>query len=123
MTADWHISRRDAEDDYEDAREMHIAERAAELLAEYQRDDEKVTEAVKEFMAYGNGDDHTRATWVFLCSYRNTDTDRGIADAANALAADLQSYINPILREWAEDKAREEVAQNEANQSEARDAA
>lgn len=121
--ADWHISRRDSEDDREDAREQLIAERAADLLAEYQRDDEKVTEAVKEFMAYGDGEDHVRATWVFLCAYRNTDTDRGIADAANTLAADLQSYINPILREWAEDKARAEVAQNEANQSEVRSAA
>jgi hypothetical protein len=123
MSADWHISRRDAEDDYEDAREVYIAERSAELLAEYQRDDDKVTEAVKEFMSYGDGEDHIRATWVFLCSYRNTETDRGIADAANALATDLQSYINPILREWAEDKAREELAQNETNQSEARSAA
>lgn len=121
--ADWHISRRDSEDDREDAREQLIAERAADLLAEYQRDDEKVTEAVKEFMAYGDGEDHVRATWVFLCAYRNTDTDRGIADAANTLAADLQAYINPILREWAEDKARAEVAQNEANQSEVRSAA
>lgn len=121
--ADWHISRRDSEDDYEDARETYIAERSAELLAEYQCDDDKIIEAVKEFMAYHDGDDHVRATWVFLCAYRNTDTDRGIADAANALASDLQSYINPILREWAEDKAREEVAQNEANQSEVRSAA
>jgi len=121
--ADWHISQSDAEDDYEDIREVYIAERADELLAEYQRDDEKVTEAVKEFMAYGDGEDHIRATWVFLCAYRNTNTAHGIADAANRLAADLQSYINPILREWAEDKAREEVAHNEANRSEARSAA
>lgn len=121
--ADWHISRRDSEDDYEDARETYIAERTAELLAEYQCDDDKIIEAVKEFMAYGDGEDHVRATWVFLCAYRNANTDRSIADAANVLAADLQSYINPIMREWAEDKAREEVAQNEANQSEAREAA
>lgn len=121
--ADWHISRRDSEDDYEDAREQLIAERAADLFAEYQRDDEKVTEAVKEFMTYGDGEDHVRATWVFLCAYRNTDTDRGIADAANALATDLQAYINPILREWAEDAARAEVEQNEANRADAKVAA
>lgn len=121
--ADWHISRRDSEDDREDAREQLIAERAADLQAEYQRDDEKVTEAVKEFMAYGDGEDHVRATWVFLCAYRNTDTDRGIADAANRLAADLQAYINPILREWAEDAARAEFEQNEANRADAKVAA
>ena len=121
--ADWHISRRDSEEDFRDPREVHIAERAAELLAEYQRDDDKIIEAVKEFMAYGDGEDHVRATWVFLCAYRNANTDRSIADAANVLATDLQSYINPILREWAEDKAREEVAQNEANQSKVRSAA
>lgn len=121
--ADWHTIRRDSEDDCEDAREQLIAERAADLLAEYQRDDEKVTEAVKEFMAYGDGEDHVRATWVFVCAFNNANTDRGIADAANTFMTDLRSYINPILREWAEDKARTEVKQNESNRADAKVAA
>lgn len=121
--ADWHISRRDSEEDYEDAREVRIAERAAELLAEYQRDDDMTGKALDEFMGFHDAEDLGRAIRRFLSFYRNANTDRSIADAANVLAADLQSYINPILREWAEDKAREEVAQNEANQSEVRSAA
>jgi hypothetical protein len=121
--ADWHISRRDSEEDFRDPREVHIAERAAELMAEYQHDDDMNCKALDEFMAFRDAEDLGRAIRRFLSFYRNTDTDRGIADAANVLANDLQSYINPILREWAEDKAREEVAQNEANQSEVRSAA
>ncbi|MCU1053286.1 hypothetical protein JAK47_01835 [Stenotrophomonas maltophilia] len=121
--ADWHTIRRDSEDDYEDARETYIAERSAELLTEYQCDEDMICKALDEFMGFRDAEDLGRALRRFLGFYRNTDTDRGIADAANVLAADLQSYINPILREWAEDKALEEVAQNEANQSESREAA
>lgn len=121
--ADWHISRRDSEEDFRDPREVHIAERAAALLAEYQSDDHKTCKALDEFMAFRDSEDLGRALRRFLSFYRNANTDRSIADAANVLASDLQSYINPILREWAEDKAREEVAQNEANQSEVRSAA
>lgn len=123
MTADWHISRRDSEEDFRDPREAHIAERAAEILAEYQRDEDMICKALDEFMAFQDTEDLGRAIRRFLSFYGNTNTDRGIADAANVLACDLQSYINPILREWAEDKARAEVAQNEANQSEVRSAA
>lgn len=123
MTSDWHISRRDAEEDFRDPREAHIAERAAELMAEYQCDDDMTCKAMDEFMGFRDAEDLERALRRFLSFYRIANTDRGIADAANVLASDLQSYINPILREWAEDKARAEVAQNEANQSEVRSAA
>ncbi|HGM5043043.1 TPA: hypothetical protein ACKPZV_000199 [Stenotrophomonas maltophilia] len=121
--ADWHISRRDSEEDFRDPREAHIAERAAELLAEYKRDEDMICKALDEFMGFRDAEDLGRAIRRFLSFYRNANTDRSIADAANVLASDLQSYINPILREWAEDTARAEVAQSEANQSEVRSAA
>lgn len=103
---DYRIARSDdAADLADEERAEWIAERAAELEAQYKKDPVKRAKAVSEFMEYADTTDLDLTLRLFLAAYENAQATASVAEAANDLAKSLRSYIDPILKEWAGDHA------------------
>lgn len=110
MNADYRTARNDDEADRADqAREEWIAQRASVLEVEYAADIKKVGEAVAGFFL---ADDETLVPNLTAFYLRHLNS---IA-AGYELHDQLRQGIAPILREYAEDAAREQWDEMEARE-------
>jgi len=109
VRVDYLTARNDDEADrYEAARDEWIAERAAALELQYAADDKKVGEAVADFFL---ADDETLVPNLTEFLLRGA-----FVASAWHLHDQLRAGIAPILKEYAEDAARDEWDQLEARE-------
>ncbi len=115
MKVDYRTARNDDEADRADeARAEWIAERKEVLFAEYKAKATKRDEALTEFVSNADVTDLDLALRLFLTSYENANSAASVAEAAVDLSTSIWGYIEPILKEYAGDDARDEWAEMES---------
>ncbi len=109
------------QDRFDADRTEWIADRYSDLLADYKADPKMRDKAVEEFMGCHDTVDLENALRLFMAAYENATATGSVCEAANDFAKSLRGYIDPILSEWAEDKAIEEWNLMEASAIECRE--
>ncbi|KRG39118.1 hypothetical protein ARC78_14970 [Stenotrophomonas pictorum JCM 9942] len=103
-------TRNDAIDSREEARDEFIAERTKELTAERLADEDRVADAISEFIGYeDDGERLLKSLARFRAAFDIAQTDCGMAEAGLPLFRELSAVATSRIRRDAESDASSEA--------------